>query len=72
LRECLFRQPDDVCHPEDDGLAVVAGADQLPYAVCRIGLRQRGVVAGERCLVGDDARDGQAGRGGAQRDRGAG
>ena len=50
----------------------MAGADQLPYVVCRIGWRLRGVVGGERRLVGDDARDGQAGRGGAQRDRGAG
>jgi hypothetical protein len=44
----------------------------LPYAVCRFGVRRRGVVGAERRLVGDDARDGQPGRGGAQRDRGAG
>ena len=42
MRQHLFRRADDVCHPEDDGLAVLAGADQLPDPVCRIGPRLRG------------------------------
>ena len=72
LREGLVGEPDDFGHPERDGLAVAAGADQLADALVRVDVGHRRVVVAERRLVGDDAGDGQPGRDGAQRDRRAG
>jgi hypothetical protein len=66
LPEGLIGEPGDFGHPEHDGLAAAAGADQLADALVRVDCRHRSVVVAERRLVGDDARDGQPGRDGGE------
>src|SRR5258708_1343052 len=68
LREHFAWQPDDLGHPEGNGLVPAAGADQLANMIRRTDGRRWRVLVAEWCLVRDDARDRQAGRGGPQCD----
>ena len=68
LREHLVRQPDDLRHPEGNGLAPAAGADQLADMTGRVDSRLWRVLVEEWCLVRDDTCHRQASRGGPQRD----
>src|SRR5262249_16119383 len=66
------RHPDDLGHPEPDGLGPPPRSDQLVNVFRRVDGRPRRVLVVEWCLVCGDGGQRQACRGGPQGDRPAG